>query len=107
VFCLSGNARNGGSRRLGAWQFRQCEGNEADGLQVRLGAEADYAAMLAVGQLWAMNARATHDIAMADKRNLFSGPVHEGLHFFESECAILVAVHCLENSFVGCLKLCQ
>ena len=37
------------------------------------------------------------------QRNLFPGRVHEGLHLFQSELAILVAVHCLENSFVGSL----
>ena len=35
------------------------------------------------------------------------GPVDERLHLFQRNLAVFIAVHCLEDSFVSCVKLLQ
>jgi len=40
-------------------------------------------------------------------RNRFRGSVHECLHLLQSEAAIFVGIHCLEDSFVSRLKFLQ
>jgi len=40
-------------------------------------------------------------------RNRSPGSLHEGLHLLQSEAAIFVGIHCLEDSFVSRLKFLQ